>query len=209
VEVKEPLRNGLQQTNVFQVLWGNSLKAHPKGANGVERELPSAVLKVEHMVASLLPDAVIPVTQNVHEEAMLNNGEERELPSAVLKVEHMVASLLPDAVIPVAQNVHEEAMLKSAPDELIQDAEEGEDMPVDTPEADKVGEEEAGEANEEQVDEAVEDEPPAEPDTNGRMPGQLPSAGTEVLAKDYQSTKKAAKDKISALVGEEVTVGAR
>jgi hypothetical protein len=135
VEVKEPLRNGLQQTNVFQVLWGNSLKAHPKGANGVERELPSAVLKVEHMVASLLPDAVIPVTQNVHEEAMLNNGEERELPSAVLKVEHMVASLLPDAVIPVAQNVHEEAMLETAPDELIQDAEEGEDVPVDTPEA--------------------------------------------------------------------------
>jgi hypothetical protein len=32
VEVEEPLKNGLQQTNMFQVLWGNSLKAHPKGA---------------------------------------------------------------------------------------------------------------------------------------------------------------------------------
>jgi hypothetical protein len=41
------------------------------------------------------------------------------------------------------------------------------------------------------------------------MPGQLPSAGTEVLAKDYQSVKKAAKDIISALVGKEVTVRTR
>jgi hypothetical protein len=60
-------------------------------------------------------------------------------------------------------------MLESAPDELIQDAEEGADMPVDTPETEEGGEEEAGEANEEQVDEA-EKEPPAEADSNGRMP---------------------------------------
>jgi len=149
------------------------------------------------------------IVQAVGEKRYLvhfDNGEERELPSAVLKVEHMVASLPTDAVIPVTQNVHEEAMLESAPDELIQDAEEGKDMPVDTPEAEEVGEEEAGEANEEKVDEAVEEELPVEPDTNGRMPGQLPSAGTEVLAKDYQTVKKAAKDKISALVCEEVTI---
>jgi hypothetical protein len=32
VEVKEPLRNRLQQTNVLQVLRVNLLKAHPKDA---------------------------------------------------------------------------------------------------------------------------------------------------------------------------------
>jgi hypothetical protein len=80
----------------------------------------------------------------------------------------MVASLPPDVAIPIAQNARDEAVLESAADELIQDAEEVEDMPVDTPEA-----EEVGEANEEQVDEAEGEEPPVEPDTNGRMPGQL------------------------------------
>jgi len=118
VEVEEPLRNGLQQTNMFQVLWGNSLKAHPKGAAAKDGfgDIVQAVGEKQYLVR-------------------FDNGEERELPSAVLKAERMVASLPPDAVIPVAQNVHEEAMLETAPDELIQDAEEGEDVPVDTPEA--------------------------------------------------------------------------
>jgi hypothetical protein len=41
------------------------------------------------------------------------------------------------------------------------------------------------------VDEIEGEEPTEKPDMNGRMPGQLPSAGS----------------KISALVGKEVTVG--
>jgi hypothetical protein len=42
-------------------------------------------------------------------------------------------------------------------------------------------------------------------DTEGRMPGQLPTAEQSIV-KDYHSIKKAAK-KNSALVGHEVTVG--
>jgi hypothetical protein len=130
-----------------------------------------------------------------------DNGEERELPSAVLKVEHMVASLPPDQKIPTPQNVQEEAMLENAADELI-DSEETEDMPVDSPDAEEA-EEQLAEA-EETEDQVVEEEP----DTNGRMPGQLPSAGA-VQQKDYHSIKKAAIEKIAALVGQDVTVATR
>ncbi len=42
--------------------------------NGEEKELPLAVLKVEHMVASLPPDILIPTPQNAQEEAMLENA---------------------------------------------------------------------------------------------------------------------------------------
>ncbi len=129
------------------------------------------------------------------------NGEERELPSAVLKVEHMVASLPPDLPIPTPQNVQEEAMLENAADELI-DSKETEDMPVDSPDAEEA-EEQLAEA-EETEDQVVEEEP----DTNGRMPGQLPSAGA-VQQKDYHSIKKAAIEKIVALVGQDVTVATR
>lgn len=133
-----------------------------------------------------------------------DNGEERELPSAVLKVEHIVASIPPDTLIPTPQNAHEEAMMESAFDELIQDGEEVEDMPVDTPELEEAELAVAVDAEGEDV------EPPPEPDTNGRMPGQLPSsAGDVILSKDYHSVKKAAKEKIAALVGQEVTVGTR
>ncbi len=42
-------------------------------------------------------------------------------------------------------------------------------------------------------------------DPNGRMPGQLPKAA-DAVQKDYHSIKKAAKEKIAALVGTEVSV---
>ncbi len=61
------------------------------------------------------------------------------MPSAVLKVEHMVASLHLNVAIPIAQNAHEETMMESAAHALIQDAEEVEDMPVDTPETEEAG----------------------------------------------------------------------
>jgi hypothetical protein len=41
------------------------------------------------------------------------------------------------------------------------------------------------------------------------MPGQLPSAGVVQCQKDYHTIKKAAKEKITALVGHDVTVGTR
>jgi len=48
----------------------------------------------------------------------------------------------------------------------------------------------------------------AQNDTEGRMPGQLPTA-EQCIVKDCHSIKKAANEKISALVGHEVTLGTR
>ena len=117
-----------------------------------------------------------------------DNGEEKELPSAVLKVEHMIASLPPDVPLPHPVNAQEEAILENAVDEVA-DTEETEDMPVDTPESEEMEEQEAEAAEmEEQQAEAAEMEEVGvteELDTNGRMPGQLPSAGAVQPSKDY------------------------
>jgi hypothetical protein len=50
--------------------------------NGVERELPSSVLKMEQMVVSLPPDIVIPIAQNAHEEAMLESAADEWIQNA-------------------------------------------------------------------------------------------------------------------------------
>jgi hypothetical protein len=42
--------------------------------NGEEKEFPSAVLKVEHMIASLPPDVLLPHPVNAQEEAILENA---------------------------------------------------------------------------------------------------------------------------------------
>ncbi len=42
--------------------------------NGEERELPSAVLKVEHAAASIPLDIPIPTAENIREEALLENA---------------------------------------------------------------------------------------------------------------------------------------
>jgi hypothetical protein len=97
-----------------------------------------------------------------------DNGEEKELPSAVLKVEHMITSLPLVVPLPNPVNAQEEAILENAVDEVA-DTEETEDMPVDTPKS--------------------------------------PSAGAVQPSKDYHQLKAAAKEKIAALVGHEVTVG--
>lgn len=131
-----------------------------------------------------------------------DNGEEKELPSSVLKVEHMIASLPPDVPLPHPVNAQEEAILENAVDEVA-DTIETEDMPVDTPESEEMEEQEAEAAEMEEVGVTE------EPDTNGRMPGQLPSAGAVQPSKDYHQLKAAAKEKIAALVGHEVTVGTR
>jgi hypothetical protein len=51
----------------------------------------------------------------------------------------MVASLHLNVAIPIAQNAHEETMMESAAHAFFQDAEEVEDMPVDTPETEEAG----------------------------------------------------------------------
>jgi hypothetical protein len=137
-----------------------------------------------------------------------DNGEERELPSAVLKVEQATASIPPDIPIPTAANIREEALLENAIVEVEQDSAEAEDMPDVRPEEEEQElEEEAANTVDDDVQEASSDA--QENDNDGRMPGQLPTAAEQSSIRDYQTIKKAAKEKVAALVGHEVTVGTR
>ena len=124
----------------------------------------------------------------------------------MLKVEHATASIPPDIPLPTAENVREEALLENAVAEIEQDSAEAEDMPDARPEEEEQElEEEATGA----VDDDVQ-EPSSgaqENDNEGRMPGQLPTASEQSSVKDYHSIKKAAKEKVAALAGHEVTVG--
>jgi hypothetical protein len=135
-----------------------------------------------------------------------DNGEERELPSAVLKVEHAAASIPPDIPIPTAENIREEALLENAVAEIKQDSAETEDMPDAWPEEEEQElEEEATGAVDDDVQEASNGA--QENDNEGRMPGQLPTAAEQSTTRDYHNIKKAAKEKVAALAGHEVTVG--
>jgi hypothetical protein len=137
-----------------------------------------------------------------------DNGEERELPSAVLKVEQATASIPPDILIPTAENVRDKATMENVIAEVEQDAGETEDVPDARPEEEEQElEEEATSTIEDDVQEAPNGA--QENNIEGRMPGQLPTAAEQSSAKDYHSIKKAAKEKVAALVGHEVTVGTR
>jgi hypothetical protein len=137
-----------------------------------------------------------------------DNGEEKELPSAVLKVESIAASIPPDIPLPVAQNVREEALLENATADAEQDAVDTEHMPDARPEEEEQEVDE--EANGGQEDEVQPDSNGAqEIDNEGRMPGQLPTAAEQTSAKDYHSIKKAAKEKVAALLGREVTMSTK
>ncbi len=48
-----------------------------------------------------------------------------------------------------------------------------------------------------------------ENDGKSRMPCQLPTAAEQSSVRDYHSNKKAAKEKVAALVGHDVTIGTR
>ena len=123
---------------------------------------------------------------------------------------------LPSGIpLPTAQNVREEATSAAAIGEVEQDMDEVKDLPATRPEEDEVEEEgskpesapddtmpadqQAGEANAANTEQWPND-------YEGRMPGQLPTAEQSTV-KDYHSIKKAAKDKITSLVGHDVTVG--
>ena len=135
-----------------------------------------------------------------------DNGEERELPSAVLKVEQDTESIPPDIPIPTAANIREEALLENAIAEVEQDSAEAEDMPDARPEEEEQElEEEAANAVDDDVQEASSGA--QENDNDGRMPGQLPTAAEQSSIRDYKTIKRAAKEKVAALVGHEVTVG--
>jgi len=123
----------------------------------------------------------------------------------VLKVESIAASIPPDVPLPAAQNVREEAILENAIAEIEQEAAEVEDMPDGTPEEEE--QEVEDEMNGGHDEPVSDDAPPV--DNEGRMPGQLPTAADQTSSKDYHSIKRAAKEKIASLLGQEITVGTR
>jgi hypothetical protein len=134
------------------------------------------------------------------------NGEERELPSAVLKVGQAAASIPPDIPIPTAENIRDEALMENDIAEVEQGSGETEDMPDARP---KEEEQELEEEATSTIEDGVQEAPNGaqENDNEGQMPGQLPTAAEQSSAKDYHSIKKAAKEKVAALVSHEVTVG--
>ncbi len=123
----------------------------------------------------------------------------------MLKVESIAASIPPDVPLPAAQNVREEAILENAIAEIEQEAAEVEDMPDGTPEEEE--QEVEDEMNGGHDEPVSDDAPPV--DNEGRMPGQLPTAADQTSSKDYHSIKRAAKEKIASLLGQEITVGTR
>jgi hypothetical protein len=124
----------------------------------------------------------------------------------VLKVELAAASIPPDIPIPTAENIREEALLENSVAEIEQDSAETEDMPDARPkEEEQELEEEAAGTVEDDVQEASNGAQVN--DNEGRMPGQLPTAAEQSTVRDYHNIKKAAKEKVAALAGHEVTVG--
>jgi hypothetical protein len=142
-----------------------------------------------------------------------DDGQEKECSSNILKVESSSASLPPDMPLPVREVTRDmSAVEEAAGDPDVLDGEEVEDMPAIRPEeedAEVLDELNGGEAEEANKREAAVNKPDGANenihDPNGRMPGQLPKAA-DAVQKDYHSIKKAAKEKIAALVGTEISV---
>jgi hypothetical protein len=128
-----------------------------------------------------------------------DNGLEMECSSNSLKVEKINESLPPD-IIPLQPTTAREEM------EVEQTAENG---------ADQAEQEDLASLDNEESEEEIESENSGGPIQEGEsheavpdgMPGQLLFGDT--LPKDYVAIKKAAMDKIAALVGQEGTVTSR
>jgi len=125
----------------------------------------------------------------------------------------------PDMPLPVREVTRDmSAVEEAAGDPDVLDGEEVEDMPAIRPEEeDAEAADEEGNPFETDVPNNDAEDDIAMPnrnaeneihDPNGRMPGQLPTEASSVV-KDYHSIKRAAKEKIAALVGTEVTVTSR
>jgi hypothetical protein len=153
--------------------------------NGEEKELPSAVLKVENMITALPPDALLPVPHSVQEERvleeaieqqLLDDDEEEDLPDQLLESDEAEVELEQQFAmeeIPIATNAAE-----ANPDERI-----------------PVTENPTGnEANHPPVAEEANNNTANEADVHGRMPDQLPTAAdvTENVndsSRDYATVK--------------------
>ena len=128
-----------------------------------------------------------------------DNGLEKECSSNSLRVEKIHESIPPDVIPPQPATIREERELEEQAEDAA-DQEEEEELAV-----------EADEGNEEEQESEDADAPVEEGETQEAvpdgMPGQLPAGDN--LPKDYAAVKKAAKDKIAAMVGKEVTVTSR
>ncbi len=94
-------------------------------------------------------------------------------------------------------------MLENAIADIKQDAAEVEDIPDTRPEDEE--QEKEDEVNGGQEEPLSDDAPPV--NNEGRMPGQLPTAADQTIPEGYHSIKRAAKEKIVSLLGQEITIG--
>jgi hypothetical protein len=119
-----------------------------------------------------------------------DNGIEKECCSNTLRVESMHEALPPDVVLPAATTAGEHREIEQSEEALAyqEEAEPGEELEADN------------------IDDDINDIPGDEEIPSG-MPGQLPSEVEQ--PKDYATIKKQAKEKIAAMVGQEVTVSTR
>jgi hypothetical protein len=119
-----------------------------------------------------------------------DNGIEKECCSNMLRVKSMHEALHPDVVLPAATTAGEHREIEQSEEALAdqEEAEPGEELEEDN------------------IDNDNNDIPGDEEIPSG-MPGQLPSEVEQ--PKDYATIKKQAKEKIAAMVGQEVTVSTR
>ena len=142
-----------------------------------------------------------------------DDGQEKECSSNILKVEGLSSSLPLDILLPAHGVVWDiSAVEEASGDPDVLDNQEVEDMPAIRPE-----EEDAEAANEEEnLSDTDSLKEPVEAlqnkndihDPNEQILGQIPMEAS-AMVKDYHSIKNAAKEKIAALVGTQVTVTSR
>jgi hypothetical protein len=156
----------------------------------IKRECASNILKVESSTASIPPDMPLPIREVVRDVSAVE--EAAGDPDAL------------DSEMPDIRPEEEEAEA-AAEEQNAMETEDDAEANVAPSAADNVIE--GTEGNGEAVQNNNE-APGDVHDPNGRMPGQLPTEASATV-KDYYSIKKAAKEKIAALVGSEVTITSR
>ncbi len=123
-----------------------------------------------------------------------DNGQEKECSSNSLRVEKINEAIPPDVIPSQPTTIHEEMELE----EQVEDAADQEEEEESAVEADEGNEEEQESKD---ADAPVEEGETQEAVSDG-MTGKLPAGDN--LPNDYAAVKKAAKDKIAAMVGKEV-----
>ena len=170
--------------------------------NGEEKELPSAVLKVESIVAALPPDTLIPVARDVQEERMLLDAVAEQL------IDDHEEEDLPDQ-LPDSEEAEAEEEMQNAAEENGTSEEEMENVLEENGTAAEEMQNAAqknGTAEEEMENAATENGN----DAHGQMPGQLPTEAAVDAnngPRDYVSLKRLALEKVAALRGTIVMLG--